>query len=127
MHTHTHTHSHTPSPSPWLLLVIYPLTLVFQFNLIKYFTYSLYNLLTAPLPVTPPLILPSPSPTPFSAWVGIPHTQALQVSVRLGASFPTEASQGSPARKQSPRTGNNFWVSPCSFCSFYELKIKAHR
>jgi hypothetical protein len=38
------------------------------------------------------------------------------MSVRLGASSPTEARQGSPARRTYPQTGNSLWNSPHSCC-----------
>jgi hypothetical protein len=67
------------------------------------FTHSLYIPLTVPLPLTPPSILPS-IPLPFfSKEVETPPPvspfPAHQVSVRLGASSPTEAKQSSPARR----------------------------
>ena len=69
------------------------------------FTSSLYILLTAHLPVTPPTALPPPlSTAPLGSWspsLGIPPKLALQVSARAGASTPTEARQGSPARTYS--------------------------
>jgi hypothetical protein len=56
---------------------------------------------------SPPTIL-SQFPYPFfSEWVGtcpldIPSTLTLQASTRLGASSPTEAGQGSPAKRTYP-------------------------
>ena len=74
------------------------------------FTYSLYIPLAAPLPVTI-----SHNPFPHRP---LPHTTlAHQVSVRLGASSPTEARQGSPARRTYPTYSNSSCDSPCSSCS----------
>jgi len=68
----------------------------FFYYLILFFIYSLYILLTAPLPVTPSQILPPLLLllTPL----GISHL-AVQISERLGASSPTEDRPGRPARR----------------------------
>jgi hypothetical protein len=78
-----------------------PLPLFFFF--VIYFTYSLYILLTALLPVTASQN-PAPFPLPFSfEWVEVPPwvsaTPALQVSSRQGTSFPIKARQDTPARR----------------------------
>jgi hypothetical protein len=83
------------------------------FNLILFFAYSRYIPLTAPFPVTTSHNL---SPIPLSFFfecVGPPGypslTLALQVSVRIGASSPTEARQGSPARRTYLTDRQQFW------------------
>lgn len=63
----------------------------------------------------------SPSPFPFF-WVGwefpwVSSTLAYQISVRLGASSPTEARHRSPTTEHIPHTGHSFWDSPRSSCS----------
>ena len=94
-----------------------------QFLFLIFFSYSLYIPLTALLWLPSVTILPR-SPIPFSSEQVWP-TLELQVSSRLGPSSPTEARQGSPARRTYPCTGNSFWDSPHSNCSG-STKTKLH-
>jgi hypothetical protein len=74
---------------------------LFMYSFIHSFIHSLYIPLTAPLSGHPFLQF-SPYPLPFSSeklgYPGHSPTLAHRVSVRLGASSPTEARQDSPAR-----------------------------
>jgi hypothetical protein len=74
--------------------------------------YSLYILLTAHIPVTTSYN-PSPISLPFLLCMDGDHcvstpTMALQVSVRLGASFPTESHKAAQLVEHSSFTGNSF-------------------
>ena len=87
----------------------------------------------ASLPISqspPPPHNPSPIPTshsPMSCWVspGYPHTPAFQVSVRLGASSPTEARQGSPPRRTYPTYRQQLWNSLLQLFETH-MKTKLH-
>jgi hypothetical protein len=95
------------------------------FYLLFYFTF-LFTSLSLSLSQSPPPTIFSPSPLPLLLWVGggppgyhsPPHPRhpALQVSMMLGTSSPTEARQDNPVEDIS-HTVNNFWDSLCSSCS----------
>ena len=97
---------------PPIALECWDYTCVVQ-HLDVFLTYSLYIPLTAPSRSAPPtILLHSPSPSPPSR---VSPILALHVSVRLGASSPTEPWPGSSARRTYPTY--KFGDRPRSSCS----------
>jgi hypothetical protein len=93
-----------------------------------FFTYSLYILLISLLLVTTSHN-PSSSPSPQHDLVlpGYPPNLALQVSVRLGASSPTEARQGSPVRRTHIQNNPTYRQQHLGYPPFqlFETRMKA--